>query len=248
MTARQETAEWLLELEDVRKVFGAREALRGISLKVQRGEVIAVFGPNGAGKTTLLRTIAMLVRPSSGAIRFLGLDLREWDAQVRRLVGLVSHQPFLQADLSAAENLWLYARLYETPDSASRVAQALERVGLATRRHDLVRAFSRGMQQRLSIARVLLYEPALLLLDEPYTGLDPQAATLLEELIAEWREKGRTVILTSHDLERGARFGGRVLILRAGRIAYEGASTDWQKESLPDFRALYERCAGEARL
>ena len=242
-----EQAERLLELEQVRKVFGAREALRGINLKVRQGESIAIFGPNGAGKTTLLRIIAMLARPSSGAIRFLGLDLREWDAQVRRLVGLVSHQPFLQADLSAAENLLLHARLYETSDPASRVTQALERVGLAARRNDLVRAFSRGMQQRLSIARVLLYEPALLLLDEPYTGLDPQATALLEELIVEWRARGRAVILTSHDLERGARFGGRVLILRAGRIAYEGASEDWQTGNAADVRALYERYVGEAR-
>jgi heme exporter protein A len=209
--------------------------------------MITLFGPNGAGKTTLLRTIAMLTRPSSGVIRFLGLDLREWDAQVRRLVGLVSHQPFLQPDLCATENLWLYARLYETPDAKSSVARALERVGLAARGRDLVRSFSRGMQQRLSIARVLLYEPALLLLDEPYTGLDPQAAQLLETLIVEWREKGRAVILTSHDLERGARFGGRVLILRAGRIAYEGTSADRQIEDAPDVRALYERYAGETR-
>jgi len=235
-------AEWLLEVHDLRKSFGESEALRGIELVLRAGESLALFGPNGAGKTTLLRILAGLVRPSGGVIRFAGSDLITWGAEARRHIGLVSHKTFLHQDLTAEENLRFCARLYGTPQAEVRIAEALRRVEMELHRHTLPRALSRGMQQRLSIARLLLYRPLLLLLDEPYTGLDPHASELLTAMLQSWRDEGRTIILASHDLQRGARACTRAAIMRAGRIVYDTPGEAWQGE------AMYEQYIATARL
>jgi len=176
---------------------------------------------NGAGKTTLLRILATLSRPTSGAVKIGGHELPKGAEKARRSIGLVSHQTLLYGDLSAEENLRFYGRMYDVADLDARITQVLETVGLAHRRRDPVRTFSRGMQQRLAIARAVLHRPSLMLLDEPYTGLDQDAAARLEAVMSSVGTEGRTVVMTTHDLERGLAVADRVVILAKGRVVFE---------------------------
>lgn len=201
------------------KAYGLKPALRGVDFRVEAGEFVAVLGPNGAGKTTLLRILASLARPTTGRVRMAGCDVPRQAARVRRLLGFVSHQPLLYGDLTAEENLRFYGRLYDVRRVAERVDEVLERVGLSARRRELVREFSRGMQQRLAIARAILHDPEVMLLDEPYTGLDQEAAEMLDELLRDAAARGRTVVMTSHDLDRATKLAARVDILAKGVIA-----------------------------
>lgn len=214
----------MIEARGVVKAFGDHVVLRGLDLTVAQGEFLAVVGPNGAGKTTLMRILATLSRPTRGELRIAGLDLRTQGLEVRRRVGFVSHQPLLYGDLSAEENLRFYARLYGLRDVDRRIHALLEQVGLAARRTSLVRTFSRGMQQRLAIARAILHDPPVLLLDEPDTGLDPHAAEQLQALLRELATRGRTVLMTTHQLERGLGMASRIAVLAGGRIAFEAAT------------------------
>jgi len=165
----------MLEIANLTKSFGPRAALAGVNLAVEDGEFVILVGPNGAGKTTLLRTVATLTRPTSGTVRIAGLDPLKAGLMVRRQIGYLSHRTLLYDDLSAAQNLLFYARMYGVADPDVRIAELLDRVDLADRGDDLVRSYSRGMQQRLAVARTMLHRPQLLLLDEPYTGLDGAA-------------------------------------------------------------------------
>ena len=220
----------LIEAIKVTKVYGLRPVLRGVDLSVGAGEFLALFGPNGAGKTTLLRIISSLARPTTGVVRIAGWELPKHAEMARGLLGVVSHQPLLYGDLSAEENLRFYARMYALDASAreGRLREVLEQVGLAKRASDLVRTFSRGMQQRLAIARAILHDPPVLLFDEPYTGLDQDAAHTLDGVLRSVVAQGRTVIMTTHDLLRGVQMADRVAILSKGVIAYDekGASLD----------------------
>ncbi len=213
----------MIECISVTKVFGLRPVLRGVDLAATPGEFVALYGPNGAGKTTLLRIIASLSRPTTGEVRVAGYALPRQAAQVRAVLGVVSHQPLLYGDLSAEENLRFYARLYNLPPEAceARVAEVGTAVGLAKRMGDLVRTFSRGMQQRLAIARAILHDPPVLLLDEPHTGLDQDAAATLDRVLREVATRGRTILMTTHDIARGLALADRAAILSRGRIAYE---------------------------
>ena len=213
----------MIECTSVTKVFGLRPVLRGVDLTVAPGEFVTLYGPNGAGKTTLLRIIASLSRPTAGEVRVAGYALPHQAAQVRTVLGVVSHQPLLYGDLSAEENLRFYARLYNLPPEAreARVAEVGAAVGLAKRMRDLVRTFSRGMQQRLAIARAILHDPPVLLLDEPHTGLDQDAAATLDRVLREVATRGRTILMTTHDIARGLALADRAAILSRGRIAYE---------------------------
>lgn len=216
----------MIEATNISKVFGLRPVLRGVDLTVQPGEFVALFGPNGAGKTTFLRILATLTRPTGGAVRISGHALPRQAAAARASLGVVSHQPLLYGDLSARENLRFYARMYSLngPQREARIDEVLRAVGLHKREADLVRTFSRGMQQRLAIARAILHEPSVLLLDEPYTGLDQDAAAALDGVLQEVAVRGRTVLMTTHDIARGLALAGRVMILSGGRIAYEANS------------------------
>jgi heme exporter protein A len=211
----------MIEVHDVVKSFGPHVALAGVDLSVVAGEFVTLMGPNGAGKTTLLRILATLARPTSGTVRIAGLDPSQAGEQVRRQIGFLSHRTLLYDDLSAEQNLRFYAQLYDLESSAERMETLLRQVGLAGRRHDLVRTFSRGMQQRLSVARAVLHRPGILLLDEPYTGLDPDAAEVLTDLLGELAEEGTTVLLTTHNLERALAAGRRVVVLSRGRLVYD---------------------------
>ncbi len=230
---------WEIEVRNLRKSFGPRVALAGVDLSVEAGEFVTLVGPNGAGKTTLLRILATLTRPTSGAVRIAGLDPARAGNEVRRHIGFLSHRTLLYGDLTAEQNLDFYARMYDLDDGRSRIESLLEQVGLATRRYDLVRTLSRGMQQRLSVARAMLHRPRILLLDEPYTGLDPNAAQILTDLLIELAGEGCTVLLTTHNLERGLAAARRVAVLARGRLVYDECLGSLDPATFPDtYRAL----------
>jgi heme ABC exporter ATP-binding subunit CcmA len=208
-----------VEAQGLSHSFDRARALRGVSLRLGAGERLAVFGPNGAGKTTLLRILATLVRPSGGELRLFGVEPWAVLSSVRRRIGVVAHRTYLDDHLTAAENLRFYARLYDVAEAERRTGEMLELVGLSRRRDDRVRTLSRGMQQRLALARALVHDPDLLLLDEPDTGLDASGVELLGLAIG---RPGRTVILTSHNPERAARLAPRALLLVDGRAVADG--------------------------
>ncbi len=210
----------LIEVRSLEKQFGHTRALRGVDLAVSEGEFLTVFGPNGAGKTTLIKTIATIVHPTRGDVSIKGERLTHDSIGVRRLIGLVSHNPLLYDDLTAAENLRFFGRMYGTDHLEGRIEQLLRDVGLAARRHDRVRGFSRGMVQRLAIARAVLHDPLILLLDEPYTGLDVQATAVLDELLEQLKTSGHTFIMTSHDIAKGFEHADRVCVLASGAIVF----------------------------
>lgn len=199
------------------KWYGPLPAVRGVSFALAAGEFLALFGPNGAGKSTLLRCLAGLARPTRGQVLIAGEPVTGGDGAWRRGIGVLSHQTYLYAGLSAAENLEFYGRLYGLDRLRERVGEALEGVGLWERRGDRVRGFSRGMQQRLALARTLLHDPRVVLLDEPYTGLDPHAAAMLNGVLARLRDGARTVVLVTHNLSQGLELASRVAIQVGGR-------------------------------
>ena len=200
------------------KRFGLKTVLRGLDFQVEQGEFVALLGPNGAGKTTFLRILASLARPSLGEVRIAGHRLPEQASAVRRLLGVVSHQPLLYGDLTAEENLSFFARMYSIPEPRQRIAEVLEMVGLAPRRRDLVRTFSRGMQQRLAIGRAVLHDPEVMLFDEPHTGLDQDACKMLDTVLRDVAARGRTVVMTSHDLARTGDLASRFDVLARGVV------------------------------
>ncbi len=209
---------------DVRKTFEFKPVLRGVSLSIPAGATVALLGPNGAGKTTLLRILATLARPSAGEVTIDGLDLRRDAQAIRGRIGYLGHQPLLYEELTAEENLDFFARMYGVQDRQARVAALLERVGLRPKAKDRVRDLSRGQTQRLALARALLHEPSLLLLDEPDSGLDEQGVALLEEILRERADAGQTAIFTTHDLAWGLRVADRAVALVAGRVTYDGTA------------------------
>jgi len=207
-----------IELRDLGRAYGERVALSGVTLEVPAGSTLAVFGANGAGKTTLLRILATLLRPHRGEARVLGHALPEQGWAVRGRVGLLGHEPLLYRDLSGRENLRYHARLHGVGEQ--RVEAVLGEVGMERRADDPVRELSRGMLQRLAVARAVLHEPPLLLLDEPRANLDPAAAELLEPLIG--RASGRTRVLVSHDVQGALAEADAVLRLKRGRPVEAG--------------------------
>ncbi len=214
---------WAIKVEGLTKSFSNHLALRGIDLEVRRGESVVIFGPNGAGKTTLIKVLATIMNPSSGRILVDGLSLKNSAEEIRRRIGVVTHQTFLYSNLTAYENLEFYSRMYDVPRRKERIHEVVAMVGMTSRLHDCVGTLSRGMQQRLSIARSLLHKPAIMLLDEPETGLDQQAISMLWETLQTEGEGKRTIFLTTHNLERGLEVGERLLILNRGKIVYEGS-------------------------
>ncbi|GAB4546158.1 MAG: ABC transporter ATP-binding protein [Anaerolineae bacterium] len=216
----------MIEIRKLVKAFGNRAVLKGVDLSVAEGEFLTLVGPNGAGKTTLMNVMATLTKPTGGQVRMAGYDLADGAVELRRQIGLVSHKTLLYDDLSAEQNLRFYARMYDVPDKEARIETVLRRVGLWGRQLDPVRTYSRGMQQRLAIARALLHDPPILLLDEPDTGLDQHAAAMLTDLLHEVGAMQRTVLMTTHNLERGLELGDRVAILAGGRIAYQADRSD----------------------
>lgn len=224
----------MIQIKGLVKRYGLNTALRGVDLHVREGEFVTLVGPNGAGKSTLMRIVATLLTPTEGEVSVGGWDFPKNADKVRRHLGLVSHQSLLYHDLSAAENLIFFARLYQLQDISQRVDEALKKVGLFARQRDPVGSFSRGMVQRLTIARATLHEPEVLLMDEPYTGLDQDASLLLDNLLQAESEKGRTILMITHDLVHGLEHSDRVAILNNGRIVSEMDSASVDQSSFVD--------------
>ena len=238
MTVQSDAA---VEVRGLVKAFGTRRVLRGIDLRVRQGEFMTLFGPNGAGKSTLLKVLATLSRPTSGSAHVAGRDVRSEATEVRRLIGVVPHESLLYEDLTPRENLRFYARMYDVPRAGQRIQEVVEMVGLSGRMDDRVGTLSRGMQQRLSIARALLHDPPLLLLDEPHTGLDQQALTTLRDVLCDALKRGRTIVMSTHSLDEGVRLGTHAAIMVRGRIAYEERAETFDAQALA---REYERCTG----
>ena len=229
----------IIEVENLTKTYGLLSVLRSLSFDLARGETVALLGQNGSGKSTLLRLLAGLGKPSAGVIRIGGWQMPREAMEVRRQIGLVSHQPLLYGNLSARENLDFFGKLYgmSNDERGERISAVLNQIGLKKRGDSLARSFSHGMQQRLSIARALLHQPDILLLDEPFTGLDQAAAEVLEELIVSAQKDGRTLMMTTHQLGRAPRLASRALILSRGQIAFDGNIAKMSPASLGELYA-----------
>lgn len=231
----KEPIEMIIKVNKLIKRFGLKTVLRKLDFQVAEGEFVGLVGPNGAGKTTFLRILASLSRPSFGTVQIAGYRLPEQAASVRYKLGVLSHQPLLYGDLSADQNLRFFGRMYGVVNLDDRIAQVLDTVGLRARRRDLVRTFSRGMQQRLAIGRAVIHDPQLLLLDEPYTGLDQDASAMLDTILREVTAEGRTVVMTSHDLARVADLASRFDVLSRGVIAASAPRSEIPKDGLLAF-------------
>lgn len=222
----------MIRVRKLVKRFGLKTVLRGLDFQVEPGEFVALLGPNGAGKTTFLRILSSLSRPTLGEVRVAGYQLPTQASTVRRRLGVVSHLPLLYGDLTAEENLKFYARMYGIVDPEPRINAVLDMVGLSPRRRDLVRTYSRGMQQRLAIGRAVLHDPEVMLFDEPHTGLDQDACAMLDNVLQEVAARGRTVVMTSHDLARAADLASRFDILSRGVITNSVQRVDINTDNL----------------
>lgn len=231
---------YAIEVKRLIKSYGEHHALRGIDLNVKWGDILAIFGPNGAGKTTLLKVLATLVKPSAGDVSVAGFNLKQDAIMIRRRIGVVTHQTLLYDDLSAYENLRFYGKMYDVSNLRDRINQLVAQVGLESRIHDPVRTLSRGMQQRLAIARALIHDPPVLLLDEPGTGLDQHASAMFANILNSTVNKQRAVLMTSHSLEQGAALSNRIAIMADGKIAYEGS----KQMDISNLRDVYYQCTG----
>lgn len=238
----------VIEVTRLVKRFGPKVVLRQLNFSVAPGEFVALLGPNGAGKTTFLRILASLSRPTLGQVKVAGFALPHEAANVRRRLGVVSHLPLLYGDLSAEENLLFYGRMYAVDGLAARMDEVLDQVGLIQRRKDLVRTFSRGMQQRLAIGRAILHDPEVLLLDEPHTGLDQEACDMLDSALRQVAVRGRTVLMTSHDLARAEDLASRFDVLTRGVVQASVSRQDIPRDGLLAFyRLALERAQASNR-
>jgi heme ABC exporter ATP-binding subunit CcmA len=229
-----------LEIDSVWKYFGDFPALRDVKFNIQAGSVVALLGRNGAGKTTLLRILAGLSKPSKGTVKINGAHVRE--EQTRRRIGVLGHGISLYEELSATENLILFGKLYGLKNPAERAAHWLERTGLERVRDGLVREFSRGMRQRLAVARTFIHDPDVLLFDEPFTSLDDRAIAVLQSLIAGARDRGATVVMSTHQIREAIELASHVALIRKGQLAYAG---ERRQEMLDDPTWLYRTYEGE---
>jgi heme exporter protein A len=234
----------IIEVSHLVKRFGPKVVLRNLDFSVTQGDFVALLGPNGAGKTTFLRILASLSSPTLGLVRIAGQELPRQAAGVRRRLGVVSHLPLLYGDLTAQENLLFFGRMYDLKDIDRRIGEVLETVGLIQRRRDLVRTFSRGMQQRLAIARAVLHDPEVLLLDEPHTGLDQDACEMLDAVLRQVTAIGRTVVMTSHDLTRVEDLASRFDVLTRGIICGSIRKSELPRDGL---LAFYRRELEQSR-
>lgn len=235
----------IIEVEGLTKIYGFLPVLKSIDLTITRGEYIALLGPNGSGKSTLLRLLSGLSKSTQGTIRIGGWDIPQEAMAVRSQIGMVSHKPLLYENLTAYENLNFFGKLYNIPSAErdTRINTLLIQVGLNKRATSLVRTFSRGMQQRLSIARALLNKPDVLFFDEPYTGLDQDAGDMLEDLLKTAHSENRTVVMTTHQLNRASNLASRAVILSRGKIAYDD---DISGLSVTDLTSVYAHATGAA--
>ncbi len=209
-----------LTIQKLSKDYDGRKALRDVSFSLQKGDCLTIFGPNGAGKSTLLRILATLTLPSTGRVVITGIDIQEEPELLKMQLGFISHHSLLYDHMTALENLTFYGELYKVEDPVARAEELLKMMELYPRRHSRVEQFSRGMSQRLSIARALVNDPSLVLLDEPFSGLDQYASAILTEQLHSLRNRERTVIMVTHNLDRGLEIATKVGVLAGGHLAY----------------------------
>ena len=231
-----ESLENAIEVRHLRKAFGTLKAVDGIDFELKQGEFLTVFGPNGAGKTTLIKILAGLTQPSSGTAKVAGFDVAEGHPEMRKEIGIISHATALYADLTPLENLIFFARMHGLKQPEDRALKVIDEVGLSPRRNDRVRTFSRGMLQRLSIARAVLHDPAILFLDEPFTGLDLHATNVLKEHLQRLHDRHRTILMTTHDISCGLEMCDKVALQVQGKFAFLENITDVDKDQ---FESIY---------
>lgn len=224
------------QVRELCKDFGYLKAVNNVSLEINESETIAVFGGNGAGKTTLIKIIATLLSPTSGTIYLNDTEIKHNSEELRNNLGLISHSLFLYSELNAMENLRYFGKLYRVENLTDRIDELLTEFGLLPRMYDSVRTYSRGMLQRLSLARAVIHNPRLLLLDEPFTGLDKSAAETLMQYMESHRNSGRSILLVTHNLERGYHAADKLAIMSNGRLVWQSDSEDI---SLDDFKQTY---------
>jgi len=234
----------MIKIEGLSKSFGSLYALRDVNLEMLSGEFWIIVGPNGAGKTTLLKIIATLSQPSKGSININGITSGKNKLEIRKRIGFIGHQSFLYNNLTAEENLKFYARMYHLDHANQRIENILNRVGLYDRKGDLVRTFSRGMQQRLSIGRALLTDPNIILLDEPFSGLDQSAIDIFVHIFTSLSSPDRIIIMTTHNLPLGLQLATHFAILTTGRLTYQDQT---RTIDLPRFKKMYREMTGEVK-
>jgi heme exporter protein A len=203
------------------KTIDEKRILADLSFEIPRGRYVALLGANGAGKSTMLKVLATLIPATEGELALLGETVRQGGAKLRARLGMIGHGAMLYRDLTALENLVFFGRLYRLSDAPGRARELLERVGLSGRAHDPVKTFSRGMTQRISIARALMHDPDLLLADEPFSGLDAPSREMLEGMLAALHDSGKTVILANHDIAQSLALAEQALVLRRGRLVID---------------------------
>ncbi|MEM4658837.1 MAG: ABC transporter ATP-binding protein [Candidatus Methanosuratincola sp.] len=223
-------------VRNVTKSYGSLKAVSNLNLDIERGTFLTLFGPNGAGKTTLIKMLALLTKPSSGSISVFGHDASKEPNSVRAVTGVISHDPYLYPGLTALENIVFFARMQGVRRPKDRAQEVIAMVGLEGRMNDLVRSFSRGMQQRLAVARAMVNDPMVLLLDEPYAGLDQHGAELFSGLLRWLKDKRRTIVMTTHNVSEGLGMSDRVIIMSGGRIVYDEAGSNI---GAAEFRNIY---------
>jgi len=236
---------YIIEAKGVVKKFGFKTVLRRVDLFLKQGDFLALFGHNGAGKTTLIQILCSLMRPTSGEVCVAGFDTRYNSEALREVIGVISHNTFLYNNLSAAENLKFYGMMYGVMKLNKKIEEVMELVGLSKYMKDRVQTFSRGMQQRLSVARAIIHDPLILFLDEPYTGLDQHGGEELKQLLENFRDQKKTIIMTSHNLDRGLELCTQAAILRAGTLVYR---EDIATVDKGDFKNTYLKFTGKKPL
>lgn len=209
----------MIEIKKLTKKADNKLILRGVDLSIKQGETVAILGPNGAGKSTLLKVLATLIKPSSGLVKINGLDLKKDHIEVKKLFGYLPHSSLLYDHYTPLENLLFFGELYGVKDVENRARQLVKEVGLSFFINEPVKNFSRGMIQRIAIARAIIHEPKIMLLDEPHTGLDQGAITILNNVVLSMKEKGCTTLMVTHDFKQAAEICDRIIIVKNGKIA-----------------------------
>ena len=230
-----------IRTETLTKQFGRFTALLNVSIEIAQGDFVSIVGQNGAGKTTFLKILSTIIRSYQGNVQLFGIALRRAGADVRRRIGVVSHESLLYPDLTVTDNLTYYARLYSVSNRRERVTEVIQHLDLEFKAKSLVRSLSRGLRQRASLARAFLHEPDLLLLDEPFTGVDERAAGLVIDSLAGFKKRGGTIVMVTHNIDRGWHLADRMIIMQRGTLTFE---TRTSTTTIDAFRARYKEILG----
>lgn len=241
----EESGKSLISLKKAGKIYGTVTALKKIDLDIYKGQSITIFGSNGAGKSTLLKILSMQTRLTSGMLLYNGVESKKLADIYRANFGVISHQPFVYESLSAMENLEFYGSLYNVPNVRQKAESLLKQLDLYSRRHDAIRTYSRGMLQRISIARALIHSPEIIFLDEPYTGLDSLAGNNLSNLLKEQLSHNKTILMVTHDIHTGLDLASQVIIMKSGRIVFNKPKSEID---IVSFEQMYLDVAGRKEL